>query len=167
MSYSRFPVIAVCTAALMLAFSSTGFITGASAAKSSAADASSTSTRKADGKATAAADRKVIVYYFHGDARCTNCINFEKYSVELMKTTFADAIKNGSIEWRVVNTDQRGNEHFMQDYQLFTKSLVLVETKAGKQVGFKNLTGIWQTVGDKGKFQDYVRGEIQAYQAGR
>ena len=158
---SRLTFIAACAAAFMLVCGGM-----ANAAKGKSSDAPSTGT-KVEGQAPAKADHKVIVYYFHGDMRCTNCINFEKYTAELMKTTFADAIKNGSMEWVVVNTDQRGNEHFMKDYQLYTKSVVVVDAKGGKQVKFKNLTGIWQTIGDKAKFQDYVKGEIQAYLGAR
>lgn len=161
MSDSRFAAVAACAVAFMLVFGG-----AAQAAKGTATDKSSSGT-KVEAQVPAKADHKVIVYYFHGDMRCTNCINFEKYTDELMKTTFADAIKDGSMEWVVVNTDQRGNEHFMKDYQLYTKSIVVVDAKGGKQVKFKNLTGIWQNIGNKAKFQDYVKGEIQAYLGAR
>lgn len=118
---------------------------------------------KASSKATAESGKKLLVYYFHGGVRCTNCINFEKYTDELMKTKFADAIKSGRLVWQVVNTDEKANKHFMKDYQLYTKSIVLVDAKDGKTLEYKNLTGIWQVIGSKSKFQDYVSKEVSAY----
>lgn len=162
----RHSAAAVLAAVLVIAITSFGHAqstTRGAKAKPVADDSSSTRTKMAAGKAQPQHAHKVVVYYFHGGVRCTNCINFEKYTDELMRTTFAEAVKNGSVEWRVVNTDERGNEHFMQDYQLYTKSLVVVDTRDGKPTRYKNLTGIWQTIGDKNRFQTYVRGEIAGF----
>ena len=51
----------------------------------------------------------------------------------------------------------------MTDYQLYTKSLVLSLRKNGKEVAFKNLDKIWEYVGNKQRFQDYVRNEVSAF----
>ena len=77
----------------------------------SAADPGSTSTASSQSKQPSRDKAGVTVYYFHGGVRCSNCINFEKYTGELMNTVFADAVKAGNLEWRVVNTDEPGNEH--------------------------------------------------------
>jgi hypothetical protein len=106
--------------------------------------------------------RKIIVYYFHGGARCTNCINFERYTTELMNTVFAPAQRDGALEWKIVNTDERENAHFMKDFGLYTKSLVVVESVDGKPKSYKNLQGIWTTIGSKQRFQDYVKMEVSA-----
>ncbi len=135
-------------------------VVGTTLAKPAAND--SVTTASESGKANSAEQTKLVVYYFHGNVRCVNCVNFEKFTDELMRTVYADAIKQGKIEWKIVNFDEPQNEHFINDYQLFTKSLVLVPMKNGKQQGFKNLTGIWQTAGSKEKFQAYVRSEIDA-----
>lgn len=133
---------------------------GTTLAKPAAND--SVTTSSGGGKANSAEQTKLVVYYFHGNVRCVNCVNFEKFTDELMGTVYADAIKQGKIEWKIVNFDEPQNEHFINDYQLFTKSLVLVLMKNGKQQTFKNLAGIWQTAGNKEKFQAYVRSEIDA-----
>jgi hypothetical protein len=65
--------------------------------------------------------------------------------------------------WRVVNVEEKGNEHFVQDYQLFTKSLVVVEEVKDRQVRWKNLPKVWQLLPHKDKFYAYVQNEVRSY----
>jgi hypothetical protein len=99
---------------------------------------------------------KVIVYYFHGNFRCMNCRNFEQYSREAIEMNFKDELASGKLEFRVVNVEDRGNEHYGRDYQLYTKSLILSLVKEGKEVKWENLERIWEHVGSKDKFLAYV-----------
>jgi hypothetical protein len=94
---------------------------------------------------TAAPPKKVIAYYFHGTQRCPTCRKLEAYSGE------------------VVNVDEPLNKHFVNDYQLYTKSLVIVKMQGGKQVDWKNLQKIWELVGEKDDFMRYVQDEVSAY----
>ena len=109
------------------------------------------------------AQNKVVAYYLHGNFRCVNCINFEKYSKEAIETNFRDAIASGKLGFQVVNIEDRGNEHYIADYQLYTKSLILSLVKDGKEVRYKNLEKIWQLARDKEKFIEYVTGEIKGF----
>ena len=106
---------------------------------------------------------KVIAYYFHGTFRCYTCTNIEKYSREAIETNFKDALQSGKLEFKAVNVEERGNGHFVDDYQLYTKSLVISKIEDGKETQYKNLEKIWEYVRDKKKFFNYVTGEIQAY----
>jgi len=67
------------------------------------------------------------------------------------------------LQFKVVNIDFPENKHFIKDYQLYTRSLIVAEFREGKQLRWKNLTGVWNYLGDREKFYDYVRSEIQAY----
>jgi len=110
------------------------------------------------------ADR-LIVYYFHGNVRCPTCNKLEAYSKEAVETLFADELNSGQVEFQVVNYDESGNEHFLTDYDLSFQSLVLVEMKDGKEVRFTNLEKIWELVGDKPAYFEYVRNGLDAYLA--
>jgi len=112
---------------------------------------------KAAEPATEAPAPQLVAYYFHGNFRCPTCRKIEAYSAEAISGGFADEVASGKLEWRVVNTEEAGNEHFVQDFQLTTKSLVLVEYREGEVARFENLTQIWQLVGDKDRFVTYVR----------
>lgn len=107
--------------------------------------------------------RKVIAYYFHGNFRCSTCRTLEAYSQEAIQSGFGDALRDGSLEWHVVNVEEPANRHFVQDYKLFTKSLVLVKIQDNKQVDWKNLDRIWELVRDKPAFLQYVQNEVSAY----
>lgn len=110
--------------------------------------------------AQAAEDTKgaqVIAYYFHGTFRCPTCHKLEQYSKEAIEANFKNELVSGKLAFRVVNIDERENQHFVNDYQLYTKSLVISMVKDGKEVKSKNLTKIWDYVGDKEKFIDYVK----------
>ena len=104
---------------------------------------------------------RIVVYYFHGNVRCATCRKIEAYSEEAVKTTFAAELKSGAIEWRVLNIEEPANAHFIQEYQLYTRSLVLADAANPKR--FKNLEKVWALVGQKDFFFRYVQDEIRAY----
>jgi len=113
--------------------------------------------------AQAAEDAKeahVVAYYFHGTFRCPTCHKLEQYSKEAIETNFKDALASGKLEFRVVNVEDKGNEHYGNDYQLYTKSLILSLVKDGKQIKWINLDKIWEYVGNKQRFIDYVNSGV-------
>lgn len=103
---------------------------------------------------------QVVVYYFHGNFRCPTCYRLEQYSKEAIEVNFKNELASGKLVFNVINTDEKGNEHFVDDYRLYTKSLVISLVKDGKEVKSKNLTKIWGYVGDKQRFYGYVTEEI-------
>jgi hypothetical protein len=106
---------------------------------------------------------KVIAYYFHGSFRCYTCTNMEKFSKEAIETNFKDALSSGKVEFKTVDVEERSNEHFVSDYNLYTKSLILSLVKDGKEVKSKNLDKIWDLARNKQKFIEYVTGEINGF----
>ncbi len=113
--------------------------------------------------ASSNAEGKIVLYYFHATARCSNCWKFEAYSLEAIQQRFADALGDGRLEWRAINVDELANKHFVEDYRLITRSLILVKMQDGEQVGWKNLQKIWELVGDKDDFVKYVQSEVAEY----
>ncbi|MFH1724925.1 MAG: nitrophenyl compound nitroreductase subunit ArsF family protein [Elusimicrobiota bacterium] len=108
-----------------------------------------------------AAYPRVIAYYFHGATRCVTCKKLEAYSEAALRSAFPKELEAGVLEWRTVNIDEPENKHFIKDYQLFTKSLVISRLEEGEQVDWKNLDRIWKLVGDKDAFAEYVRSEVR------
>lgn len=104
---------------------------------------------------------KVIAYYFHGNVRCPTCMKLEEYSGEAVNQGFAEEIKKGSLEFIPLNVDQDANSHYIKDYALVSKALVLSKTVKGKEVKWKNLDMIWNLVRDHDKFIEYVRDETK------
>ncbi len=106
---------------------------------------------------------KVVVYYFYGMARCPTCRKFESFSSEAVREGFPKELSEGRLEWRMVNVEESGNEHFVSDYQLYSKSIVIVKIQDGKQTEWKNLKRIWELVSDKEAFVKYVQDEVKTY----
>jgi hypothetical protein len=105
----------------------------------------------------------VVVYYFHTTYRCPSCKKIEAYSKESIETGFAVELQSGKLRFESVNIDEPDNKHYIKDYQLYTKSLVICDIKDGKQIQWKNLAKVWEHVGNKDVFVKYVQDEINAY----
>jgi hypothetical protein len=110
---------------------------------------------------------RVTAYYFHTTRRCASCRALEAYSREAVETAFAEQLEDGRLVWRTVNVEIAGNEHFVKDYQLYTKSLILVNEVRGKPTRWKNLEKVWQLLQDKEKFLRYVQDEARMYLTAR
>jgi len=108
----------------------------------------------------------VIVTYFLTDIRCPTCHQIEAYTREAVETGFADALREGRLMWRTVNTDREDNKHFIDDYGLTAKAVVLSRRQGGQEVDWKNLDRIWDLVGDKDAFTAYIRDEVAAFLKG-
>lgn len=105
----------------------------------------------------------VFVTYFHTTARCTSCLKIEDLTNATMTTRFAAPIADKRIVWRSVNLDEPENNHFVKDYGLFTKSVVVTEVKEGREVRWKNLDKVWKLLGNPESFQSYVEKEVQGF----
>ncbi len=106
---------------------------------------------------------KLVAYYFHTTYRCPTCRRIEAYSKQAIESGFARELADGTIEFRLVNVEIPENRHYVQDYNLFTKSLVLVRMHDGKQVEWTNLERVWELNGDQAAFLRYVQQGIRDY----
>ena len=111
-------------------------------------------------------ENKVIAYYFHGAVRCQTCRRIEAYAREALEAAFADELKSGKLVWRVVNVEEPSNKHFIRDYQLTTRSLVISDTRGGKQRAWKTLQRTWELVSNRPAFLEYVQTETRVYLEG-
>jgi hypothetical protein len=138
---------------------------GASGAEAAGAPPPAPEVRSRAEPATHAApkENKVRVYYFYTSVRCPTCRQIEAQAEETVKSAFARALDSGLIEWLPTNVQLPQNRHFVRDYELFTKSVVIVRIKDGGQAEWKNLEKVWELVQDKKAFSRYLEEEIRAY----
>jgi hypothetical protein len=106
---------------------------------------------------------QVIAYYFHGNVRCASCLKIEAYTKEAIDSAFAGELKDNRLVWRVINTDSTCNEHYLTDYKLFTKSVVLSDLHDGKETRWANLDKVWELLTDQAKFHAYICDELNPY----
>ena len=65
-----------------------------------------------------AGDTKLIAYYFHGGVRCPTCHKMEQYTKEVIEKNFKDELDKGLLVFKAINTDEKENKHFVNDYHL-------------------------------------------------
>lgn len=98
------------------------------------------------------AQAETSVSYFHNSVRCTTCHKMEKWSSE--------AVKELPVVFESVNTDEPENKHFLTDYGLYSKSVVISDSQSEK---WKNLDKIWNYVGNEQEFKMYIQSEVQNF----
>jgi hypothetical protein len=111
-------------------------------------------------------NHKILVQYFHGTFRCFSCRRIEQLTTIAVEEGFSKEIKNGLVEMKVINVDKPENKHFIKDYQLYTKSVILSDCADGKEVRWKNLQRIWELFRNEKAFVGYIQKELRNYLEG-
>jgi small redox-active disulfide protein 2 len=104
-----------------------------------------------------AAAGTLVVYYFHGTQRCFTCNKIESLTRSAIESKYAAELASGSLVFKSVNVDEPANEHFIQDFQLSTRSVVM--QKDGK---YERFDAVWTLVGQPEKFIAYIQDGVAA-----
>ncbi len=89
----------------------------------------------------------------------------EAYTEETIKSNYPQELESGRLEWKTVNVDEPVNKHFVRDYQLSTRTVVLVDVNPGKKERWTKLERVWQLVRNKEAFVDYILENTNTYLA--
>lgn len=106
---------------------------------------------------------RLVVFYFHGTKRCNTCRAIQENSRDSIDTGFPEALLEGRLEFREVDLDAPGNQHYATDFNVTGSSLVLAEYRGGRPARFKNLPKVWQLFANKDAFAAYVQDETRAW----
>lgn len=104
-----------------------------------------------------AAVAEVAVYFFDGGKDCATCEKLEAYAREAVETHFPEELASGVLVWLRRDMDEPENEHFVTDFELYAKSVVVVGLKDGERVRWENLEDIWELVYDRPAYIEYIR----------
>jgi hypothetical protein len=107
--------------------------------------------------------RRIVATYFHGNVRCTTCRKVESYAREAVEEGFATEIEAGTVEFRTVNVEEPQNRHFVRDYQLMTRSVVVTEEVDGVVEQWTRLDQVWSFVGHRPTYLNYVQDAVRGY----
>ena len=100
------------------------------------------------------------VYFFYNDVYCETCEKLEGYALEAVQADFQDALDSGALQWRSIDMTTAEHEHYAEDFQLFSKSVVLVELGGDEEVRWENLEDIWDLVHDKPAYMKYIQSSL-------
>jgi len=118
-------------------------------------------------KATVAAVKKAaeskmaVVYYFYTNTRCSSCKTIEAYTREAVEKHFTSDYKGWKVVFKGVNVEEEPDKHFVQDYWLNSKSVVVQKFSGEKALNWSRLDKIWKLLGDKDAFMNYVADETR------
>ena len=99
----------------------------------------------------------LTVYYFHGTRRCMTCNKIEQLTRAAISASYKDEIEAGKMLFKAVNVEQPENEHFIADFDLATRSVVVQ-----RGTRYERLDKVWQLVhGDEDAFRLYISNGIK------
>jgi len=108
-----------------------------------------------------AAASRLVAFYFHGDKRCTSCNAIERLTREALQAE----VDAKALEIRSVNVDTPADAHYVEDFQLSMRTVVLAEEAGGKPVRYKRLDECWDRFGDPADFTAYIRASLKDFRA--
>ncbi|BBB33045.1 conserved hypothetical protein [Thermotomaculum hydrothermale] len=104
-----------------------------------------------------------VLYYFYSYPRCSTCKAIEANADFVVKEHFKKELKKGVLAWKPVDVDKPENKHFIKEFKLYTKSLVLAKIKNGKVVRYKILQKVWQVVYEPYEFENYIVNSVKNF----
>ncbi|MDP3851086.1 MAG: nitrophenyl compound nitroreductase subunit ArsF family protein [Luteolibacter sp.] len=106
---------------------------------------------------------QVIMTYFISGTLCKSCQKIEALTKETAKKDFAEALAGGKLVFRVIDTGEPGYQHFIKDYQLTSKTVILSHRKDGKETEWKDMAKVWELLDDAPGFHAYLGEQIRNY----
>jgi hypothetical protein len=107
--------------------------------------------------------RLVLVTYFTTDVRCPTCLKIEKQTREAVESGFAAELAAGTLRFESINFDQAANKHFIEDYGLAFKTVVVSERREGKEVKWESYDKVWDLVNEADAFATYLQEGISKH----
>ena len=108
-------------------------------------------------------NKQLVVYYFMTSYRCHSCHYIEETTRKALDESFDKEFKSGRMLFKMINIEEPANDHYVKEYKLYTKSVVLSSTVGGKETAWKNLDKVWQLIGKDDSFKNYIVSEVKAY----
>jgi hypothetical protein len=77
---------------------------------------------------------RVEVYYFHPNERCPIDQSIEENTIKLMNSNFAKEIKDGTIRFQIINTDDKSQAKTVALFEINAQALYVVNHRDGKEI---------------------------------
>lgn len=104
----------------------------------------------------------VVVYYFHGHKRCYTCNKMEALADETIWADYRELAGDGRVVFQAVNIETDEHRHFIEDYQLVNKVVVVSERRGGQEVSWTRLDLVWEKIGDDADYRAYIAENVAA-----
>ena len=108
-----------------------------------------------------------VVYYFTTMNRDYTCRKIEAFTRDVLNKNFSPEFVDGLIVWRMIMVDIPVYRHFIDDFQLHERSVVLVKIRGGKRIIWKKLDEMRLFIRDKSLYNQYITVEVKSFLKGR
>ncbi len=95
---------------------------------------------------------RFMAIYFHAPHRCPTCIKIEAFAHEALSSE----IEQGKIVWKVADYTAEENKSIVEQCEVFTSTVVLVDQKNGKIARWENLEDVWDHTNDQNAFTTFI-----------
>lgn len=106
-------------------------------------------------------NKLINVYYFYANPRCYSCQMIEDYTRFSVESNFKSDYNEYKVVFKAIDVGEQDNRHYIQDYWLTSKSVVIQKFIDEKPIKWKRLDKVWQLLGSKDTFVNYVTSEIK------
>ena len=100
----------------------------------------------------------VVVTYFTTDVRCVSCKTIERLTRESLEHDFAGPLKSGQLRFQTINIDRAENKHYITDYDLSFKTVVVARAAPNTDAAAKweKLDDVWTLLSTPDEFAAYI-----------
>jgi hypothetical protein len=109
------------------------------------------------------AENTVAAYYFYTTDRDEDSRKAEKLAYDALTSQFSAALRAGKLEWYALNSDLPENKHYLTNYGVPPRSLLIIEYKGSQALQWRNCDKIWNLVNNEESFKNYVIKEVNGY----
>jgi hypothetical protein len=109
------------------------------------------------------AGNQVVMTYFISGVRCESCKKIEDLSREAAEKSFSAEVATQKLVFRVVDTGEPANRHYVDDYKLTSKTVVISRRVDGKETEWKDMDKVWDLLDQPDAFRSYLASAIQDY----
>jgi hypothetical protein len=86
----------------------------------------------------------------------------ERLAAEVIDDRFGERQRDGSVVFRAVNLETDATRHFISDFEMANKAVVMVERSGGKNLAWRRLDAIWEKIADDAEYSDYIADNLTA-----
>ena len=106
---------------------------------------------------------QVVMTYFRNSIRCTSCKKIEALTTETTQKELAKDIASGKLLFRVIDVDEPANHHYIEEYKLTTKAVILSYRLDGKEQRWEDMEKIWDLLDQPDAFRAYLAAPVLQY----
>lgn len=106
---------------------------------------------------------QVVMTYFLIGTRCASCRKIEALARETAEKDFPAELASKKLIFRVIDTGEAANRHYLTDYKLSSKTVVISRRLDGRETAWMDMEKVWELLDDPPAYHAYLGERIREY----